>query len=169
MDHGPDNTPYARPQVALHWLIAALVVVQWLSADAMGEFFDRYADSGPPGLPDGGALVHAAVGGTILVLMILRFLARLRYGAPPPPADLPRYLSLAARLNHYAFYVVLILLPLTGVTALFLATEAADLHELLKSLLLVLIGAHVLGAAYHAFLRRDGVVWRMLSWRRKAV
>jgi cytochrome b561 len=157
--------PYARPQVLLHWLIVALVLVQWLSADAMEDFFDRYEDMGPPGFPDGAAIVHAGGGATILILMILRIAARIRYGAPPLPPDVPGYISLAAHLNHYAFYAVLILLPLTGVTALFIATEAADLHELLKTLLFLLIGAHVLGAAFHAFIRRDGVIWRMLTWR----
>jgi cytochrome b561 len=168
-DQDAADQPYARPQVVLHWLIATLVIVQWLSADAMGEFFDRYEDFGPPGFPEGGAIVHAAVGATILTLMILRVAARLRYGAPPLPADLPRYMALAAHLNHYGLYAVLILLPLTGVSALFVSTEAADIHELLKTLLLLLVAAHVLGAAFHAFVRRDGVVWRMLSWRRKAI
>jgi cytochrome b561 len=169
MDSSPDAAvvrPYARPQVVLHWLIAALVVVQWLSADAMGDFFDRYEDFGPPGFPDGAAVVHAGIGATILVLMILRVAARLRFGAPPLPGDLPRAMALAAHLNHYALYAVLILLPLTGVSALFLTTEAADLHELLKTLLLLLVAAHLLGVAFHAFVRRDGVVWRMLRWRK---
>ena len=157
--------PYARPQVVLHWLIAALVIVQWLSADAMGDFFDRYEDFGPPGFPGGAAVIHAGVGATILALMILRIAARFRYGAPPLPADLPRTMALAAHLNHFGLYAVLILLPLTGVSALFVSTEAADLHELLKTLLLLLVLAHVLGAAFHAFVRRDGVIWRMLSWR----
>ena len=163
----PARVPsYARPQVMLHWLIAALVLAQWFSADAMEDFFERYEDMGPPGFPDGSAIFHAGGGATILVLMILRIGARLRFGAPPLPADLPRSLALAAHLNHYAFYAVLILMPLTGVGALFVTTESADLHELLKTLLLLLIAAHVLGAAFHAFVRRDGVIWRMLSWRR---
>jgi cytochrome b561 len=161
----PEDRGYALPQIVLHWAIVALVIVQLASSDGMEAFWDRN-ENGPPGLPDGGAaLLHAGSGALILVLMILRVVARLRYGAPPLPPDLPDLVSRLAHVNHYALYATLLLLPPTGVLALFVFTGAADIHELLKNLLLVLVALHVLGAAFHAFIRRDGVVWRILTPR----
>jgi cytochrome b561 len=98
--------------------------------------------------------------------MLSRVLLRLRHGAPPLPADLNPLLKLAAHLDHFALYATLILLPLTGVTALFVWTGAADLHGLLVLLLFALVALHLLGVAFHTFVRRDGLVWRMLSRRR---
>jgi cytochrome b561 len=158
---------YAAPQIALHWAVVALVVVQWFSHDAMEDFWDRVEDGAASGLPDNSvALIHLASGAGILVLMLIRIVARRRFGAPPLPADMSPLLKLAARLNHYAFYVVLILLPLSGASAILLGIEAAaDVHSTLVPLLFLLLAAHLAGVAFHAFIRRDGVVWRMLKPR----
>jgi hypothetical protein len=40
--------------------------------------------------------------------------ARLRYGTPSLPADLPEPMKVAAKLSHYAFYVLMIGMPLIG-------------------------------------------------------
>ena len=156
---------YALPQIVIHWAVVALVIVQLASSDGMESFWDRN-ENGPPGFPDTApALLHAGSGALILVLMIIRVALRMRYGAPPLPADLPDLIKRLAHLNHYALYATLLLLPPTGVLALFVFTGAADVHEVLKNLLLVLIGLHVLGAAFHAFIRRDGVIWRIIAPR----
>ena len=41
-------------------------------------------------------------------------MVRLRYGAPPLPADLPEPMKLAAYLSHYALYALMIAMPLIG-------------------------------------------------------
>jgi cytochrome b561 len=155
---------YTRTQIVLHWAVVGLVVVQWLSHDAMEDFWDLVEDGEAAGLPDDPiALLHMASGASILVLMLIRLAVRLRLGAPPLPADMPAVLRLAAHLNHFAFYAILILLPLSGTTAIFLGVEdAADLHGALVPLLFLLIAAHLGGVAYHTFIRRDGLIWRML-------
>ena len=50
----------------------------------------------------------------ILVLALIRLVVRLRYGAPPLPADLPEPMKLAAHLSHYALYALMIAMPLIG-------------------------------------------------------
>ena len=155
---------YSRTQIMLHWAIVVLVLVQWLSHDAMEDFWDRAEDGEAFGLPgDPIALLHMASGASILVLMVVRIIVRLRLGAPPLPAGMPKLLKLAAHLNHLAFYAILILLPVTGATAIFLGIEdSADLHGTLVPLLFLLIAAHIGGVIYHTFIRRDGLLWRML-------
>jgi cytochrome b561 len=110
---------------------------------------------------------------------------------PPAPADLSPGLRILARATHWAFYLVLILLPLMGWLAanaygstprllgliplpkLLGPNQAAaetigGVHKVLATLLLALITAHVSGALYHALVKRDGVIWRMLPGRAQA-
>jgi cytochrome b561 len=156
---------YSGVQIVLHWTIVLLVGVQWLSHDAMEDFWDAVEHGEAAGLPDdSGAMLHGVSGATILILMLVRLATRLRYGAPPLSIDMPRILKLAAHLNHFAFYVILIALPLAGATAiLFRWEDAADLHSALVPLLFLLIAAHLGGVAYHTVIRRDGLIWRMLK------
>jgi cytochrome b561 len=160
-----DTERYAGKQIALHWVVVALVVVQWLTHEAMAEFWDAVEDGEASGLPgDPVALLHMGAGASILVLMLIRLFVRVRHGAPGLPDDMPGILKIAARLNHYAFYALLILMPLGGAAAVFLGIEAAaEVHSALVPVLFALIAAHLLGVLYHTVIRRDGLVWRMLK------
>ena len=162
-----DAERYTRIQIVLHWLVVALVLVQWVSADEMNELWDG-VERGLPVSPGDNpiALLHAVSGATVLLLMLVRWAVRLRTGAPPLPADLHPALRLLARLNHYAFYAVLILMPLTGATAILAGVEAsANLHVLLKNALLALVALHLAGVLFHMLVRRDGLLWRMVKPR----
>ncbi len=160
---------------AFHWTIVLLLVVQfltkliptsWAGEDALNAW-------------------HVAVGPSILVLMVLRLLWRLTHRPPPPPADLSPALRLLSRANHWAFYGLLIVLPLFGwasasgygvtpyvfgvipLPALIAADKAraeamGQIHGVLALALLVVIVLHVAGALYHLLVKRDGVVGRML-------
>ena len=53
-------------------------------------------------------------------------------------------------------------LPITGGMAWFGGIEVmAEAHEVLTSLLLVLVGLHVVAALYHQFWLKDGLLMRM--------
>jgi cytochrome b561 len=159
---------YPRPIRILHWTIVGLIALQLLSADFMEAFFRRVEDQPVGILPDNaGALMHAAGGVLILILMAARFLMRLKLGTPPIPRDLAPPLRILARLNHFAFYVVLVLLPLSGASAVFFAREFGDIHETLVIVLFVIIGLHLAGVAFHMIVLRDGLLWRMLAIRRR--
>src|SRR6202012_1457463 len=58
--------------------------------------------------------IHKSLGIAILALALIRLAARLRYGAPPLPADLPEPMKLAAYLSHYAVYARMICMRLIG-------------------------------------------------------
>lgn len=156
---------YAKPQIVLHWLIAALVAAQFLSAEAMQEFFEKAEDAKVlAGFPaeDTTAMMHAIGGAAILVLMLVRLRLRLSYGAPAPPASLSPMLQRASSFAQYAFYLLLVALPLSGAASLYINSEIGDVHVILKDLLLVVIAAHVAGALAHVFYFKDGVVRRMM-------
>lgn len=157
---------YTRSQIALHWIIVALVGAQFLTADAMEAFFDKAEKVGAlAGFPTNTvAIAHAVGGSAILLLMLARLGIRLTYGSPRPPQNLMPVLQLASRITHYGFYALLVALPASGMVALYVNADAGDVHVLLKTALIVLIIAHLAGALVHAFILRDGLVRRMLPW-----
>jgi cytochrome b561 len=147
-------------------VIVGLVVAQFLTADAMESYFAAAEKSNVlAGFPTNPTAIAHAVGGSIIVLlMLLRLGLRLTFGAPPAPASLALALKLASRMTHYFFYILLIALPVTGAAALYLSPEAGDIHVVLKSVLIVFVLAHVAGALVHAFVLKDGVIRRMIPW-----
>jgi polyisoprenoid-binding protein YceI/cytochrome b561 len=97
---------YSGPAVLLHWLIAALIVLQVVLAGRM---------EGRP-TPERFAVfqLHKSVGITILLLSLLRLGWRLLNPPPPLPATLAPWERRLARWTHVGFYVVMIGMPLTG-------------------------------------------------------
>ena len=73
---------YSGLQIALHWIIAALVVTQLLNNGGMQEAWNAYEDgaAAPEGTL-GFAWFHALTGATILVLALIRLYVRLTCGA----------------------------------------------------------------------------------------
>lgn len=154
---------YPVPIQILHWLVVALVLAQVISSDWMEDWFDgpRVADAAAP--LSSGALVHAITGAAILVLMGARFVARFSWGTPPAPGDLPVGLRVLSRLNHFAFYLLLVALPLTGLMAVFFAPAVAWTHSVLTIALYAVLALHVAAVAWHMLVLRDGLLWRMLG------
>src|SRR6201996_2375048 len=96
---------YATVAIILHWLIALAIVAQVAIAWRMGGK-----------TPEGFALIqlHKSIGVTILVLSILRLGWRLTNPPPPEPATLARWERVLAQAVHWAFYGIMIGMPLTG-------------------------------------------------------
>src|ERR1700749_5109545 len=93
-------------QRSLHWLMAICILSMLFIGVGMVSTV----------MPKSLTLVaiHKPLGIAILVLALLRLAVRLRSGTPPLPADLPAPMKLAARLSHYAFYLLMIGMPLIG-------------------------------------------------------
>ena len=131
---------------------------------------------------------HIAVGPAILVVMAIRLVWRLTHRPPPPPSDLPSVVRRIAILTNWAFYALLILIPVVGwistsklgerPSLLFLMKlpllASANMHAgewwgaihgWLADLLLVLIGVHIAAAMWHGLARDDGVFARMMPRR----
>lgn len=176
LDRGYD--PVAR---AFHWLVVVLIAAQFVIALVLPSVL-------PASTEDAIIAWHFSVGSTILLVMLLRLAWRLTHPPPPAPADLPPALRLLARATHWAFYAVLIVLPLLGWTAanaygatprllgLFplpalvspnkpFAEAVGTIHATVALSLAGLIALHVSGALYHALVKRDGVMGRMLPGR----
>jgi cytochrome b561 len=174
---------YDRVAVALHWLIAALVVGQFVLGWWMQEIPKQ-----PPGPRVDAFNAHKSVGLTILALMVVRVLWRAAH-RPPALPPLPAWQAFAARATHLGLYALLLVLPLCGYLGsvysgypvkLFGATlpawgaRNAALKDLFSALhlaggfaLAALVLLHVGGALRHALVARDGLLSRM-TWRARA-
>ena len=100
-------TRYSAVAQGFHWLIAALIVVQFTLAWS--------ADDLPLGARKLALLArHKSFGMTILMLAVLRLLWRLFHRPPDLPSGMTPVEKTLARATHALFYVLLFIMPLTG-------------------------------------------------------
>ena len=131
--------------------------------DGIEEAWDVYEETGAT-VVGPLAVLHIVTGVSILVLALWRIGIRLTRGAPPLPPDHPAAVKFAAHATHYLLYALLIAMPLAGASAWFLGIEgAADIHELGKNLLLIVVGLHIAGGLAEHFVLKSNVLRRMLG------
>jgi cytochrome b561 len=170
---------YTGTAKALHWLIVALLVVQFVLAWTMPAI---RRDTKPDALIN----LHLSFGALILAIALLRLGWRLTHPEPPPEDGLPPWQVQSARIVHWLLYLLLFVIPVLGwMNASFrgfpvivfgltelpslMATQSpgfawtGNVHGLLATyVLLTLVALHVAAALYHWLVRRDGVLQRML-------
>jgi len=155
---------YSAIQIVLHWAVVVLIVVQLLTGGMMAEYFRALLRAGEDRPELGNAVWHVVSGGLILVFMSTRLALRFIHGVPPSKADSPGWDKVLSRLNHWLFYVVLIAMPLVGLSAYLIPSEAlGELHENTVPVLLALVALHLAGVVYHQFIRRNGLIRRMVD------
>jgi cytochrome b561 len=159
---------YSRLQIALHWLIAALVIYQLFIHPGIEEAFDAGIEGTVAAPADAsGAQVHVIIGISVLVLAIIRLGLRLTRGAPAPHHDKPAALVWIGVATHWLLYTVILIMPISGAVAWFRGVEpAADFHGTLSTAIYVLVGLHVLGALAEHFYYRNDSFKRMLRPQR---
>jgi cytochrome b561 len=180
---------YNRVAMALHWIIALLVIANIV----LGLIMADLPRSDPNKLLM--FLTHKPIGLTVLVLSLLRVGWRIANPVPPLPQMHPALKGLA-HLTHYGFYLLIIVVPLSGwlmVSASpfgngtdyfgiftwpnlpFWAGQTREqlhpvqeffeeTHTLLAWSAIVLLVLHVAAALYHHVLLKDDVLARMVPW-----
>lgn len=166
-------TQYSNRMVIIHWLTLALLIAAWL----LGESVNEARHDGVATIS--GYMVHSLVGGVILLLTVTRLFFRSGDGVPPALGDTP--MDKVAKGIHHLLYAVLILLPVSGIVqvltsdvskallsgdaallpAKFDGVPAHEVHEVLVTVLIVLVVVHVLGALKHQFVMKDNIMHRM--------
>ena len=171
---------YTAVAQALHWVIAALIVTQFALAWT--------AEDLPLGMHKLALLArHKSFGMTVLMLAVLRLAWRLFNPAPPLPGGMSALERILARGTHYAFYVLLFAMPLSGwmmssaknysVSWFGLFTwpnligpddrafdALKETHWILSNVLFAIAILHVLAALKHHFWNQDDVLKRMLPF-----
>ena len=73
-------------------------------------------------------------------------------------------LDLIAKATHWLMYLLMLLIPVSGMAAWFGGVEAAaDAHRAMFLSLAALVALHVLGAVYHQWIKKDGLIRRMMK------
>jgi cytochrome b561 len=115
MQTAPQPTNYGGVAQSFHWVVAALVVLQFLLAPIPENLPPGFHVNPPFGLDKPGLLArHKSFGMTVLMLMMARALWRWRNAPPDLPETMKPALRFLARAAHLAFYVILIAMPLSG-------------------------------------------------------
>jgi len=164
-DHTSAPSGYSNLQIVLHWTIAALIIFQLLvNKDMQAAFNDRL--EGRPTEEFGAAVLHIAVGSTILLLAIVRLFIRRTRGVPAAHPDNPALVNWLGQATHFLLYGFLFLMPVTGLVAWFGGVElSAELHELGRLVLIPAIGLHALGGLAEHFVFRNDSLRRMLTFK----
>lgn len=155
------TVPYTRLQIRLHWVIFALIALQYLFHESIVAAW-LAAKRGETVAFDPLVAGHVFGGIAILVLVLWRIWARVKFGAPPLPEEEAPAMQMLAKLTHLGLYLMMLTLPFSGLAAWFGGIDAAaEAHEVMRLILLVLIVLHVVGALYHQFVLKTGLMQRM--------
>ena len=173
---------YSGTAIALHWLIALLIV----GAFTLGLVMTDIPGFSPTKLRY--YAWHKWAGVTVLLLACLRLLWRLKNRPPAFPEAMPAWQRRAAHGLHHLLYVFIFAVPLSGYFytlaagfpvvyfGLFqlpvliaknkaLADTLQPIHYWLNMTMAALVVLHVLAALKHHFLDRDDTLRRMLPGR----
>jgi cytochrome b561 len=177
------STPwhFSAPAIALHWLLAALIVFM----AALGWFMMTVEHE-----PGGERFMnlHKSVGLIVLALVLLRVLWRLTHKPQPLPAAVPRWQVWLSAGTQALLYVLIVAIPLTGIAgseysraglaffgiplpAGFTPDRAVshlcfEIHSTLVWVLVAALALHVAGGLKHLLVDHDGVFARM--WPRRS-
>jgi len=99
---------YTRTAVILHWMIAALLLVEVAQGWLMQEIPKQ-----PPGLRADQFNLHKSFGLVLFALLLVRLGWRL-LNPPPPMVGVARWQIRAAKTNHAILYIAMLVLPLSG-------------------------------------------------------
>lgn len=182
----PDR--YTPVAIALHWIIAALIIFM-LGLGFLMEDFPQEIRGAAYGL-------HKSTGLSILLLTFVRIAWRLGHKAPPLPAGTKPIEALIARALVVGFYILMITLPMSGwalssanpkgypinwfglfdwpflpvlstldiETKKEVAHSISEAHETMAAAMIGLLVLHVAAALKHHFILKDDVLTRMLPF-----
>jgi cytochrome b561 len=165
---------------AFHWILGLMVIGMLAYGWWMNHIVPR---------PDRlfHRSIHADIGYVVLLLMVIRLIWRAINPTPASATDAPRWEKLAAHANHWALYLITIVVALLGWAhsgahkpdyadwfglfrvPQFTSTDRANSaffehwHIYMAYVLIGLVVLHILAALYHHFFKSDGVVSRMVS------
>jgi cytochrome b561 len=177
--HAPAVPAYTATARALHWIIAALVLIMVpvgiVIANEWGGPLQQYLYN-----------LHKSIGAVLLPLVLVRLIWRLTHPPQPLPSDIPAIQQFAAHANHWALYALLIAQPTIGIIAtsaypapvpvfgLFelprvwpedraLSDRLFAVHRWMGIAIGVLALIHIGAALHHHFVRKDRVLMRMIT------
>lgn len=173
---GADRTTHDTFSIALHWLTAALVLIQFALAvtwDGFGRPTERLM-----------VVAHMSFGIVLSAVIAIRIAWRLMPGHQTVPA-VSGWTGVASRAVHVLLYAMLVVEAVLGFVLRWAGNESMsffglliappfapfsrpaqhlieELHELNGWAIVILAAGHAAAALYHHYVLRDTVLSRML-------
>jgi cytochrome b561 len=181
-DPAHDGAPtYSKAARQFHWIVAGFVFVMI----PVGVYMVRRGEATNfDALTNTLYSNHKMFGFLLLWIIVARLAYRLIKGAPPDEPTLEPWQKAASHLTHWAMYGLLLAVPLLGwlgisyfdargtplgvqIPALAAKNDDAAktvfmLHKAGAMLLALFVLSHVGAALFHHFIRKDGVLRRMI-------
>lgn len=173
MSQNPPKRYHPLP-VTLHWLVVILVFALFIVGKSMSRLPNDAEKLTPLAL-------HMGVGILTLVVIVFRFVIRMRLPKPAHASTGNDLLDWVGKVVHYALYALVFLMAVSGLSlsmqaglapivfggsgaslpADFYAFTARMLHGFIAPVLFLLILLHVGAAFYHQLALKDNLLSRM--------
>jgi cytochrome b561 len=193
MSEQQSGSGWSRPARIFHWTTLALIAVQIPLGFWMVEVYEVYTETyADDTWVMRTSLVHHTIGFLVLAITFARFGWRLSHSVPDLPRSLVTYQRWLARLTHVTLYTLLFIYPLSGWASLsayegefpifFLGWDSvprivpqvpedaffnyeffAEIHRWCWKVGAGVLGLHVIGAMWHQYVAKDGILRRMWS------
>lgn len=172
---------YGWTSIALHWIVAGLVLWLFWSGQQMEHAASREAK-----LPM--LLLHNSIGVILIVTAVSRTVLRLVNGMPPRPEGFIAFRVLST-LVPWALILTILVIIITGVLTWWAAGQPISffglfeiasplarnidfhhqtevIHSIASHLIIPIIILHLLGALKHLIIDRDNIFMRMIKPQR---
>ena len=181
MNSSASRQRFSALSITLHWAMVLLISAVYATI-LLRENYPKGTD-----IREGLKAWHFMLGLTVLVLVVVRLVARLAQRVPPITPEPPAWQSLLARALHLALYAFMLAMPLAGWVILgasgkpipfyglelpslvgqskALAGQVKEWHETAGTIGYFLIGFHALAALVHHYVFKDDTLRRMLPGR----
>lgn len=168
--------------IALHWVMVLLISAVYTTI-LLRENYPKGTD-----IREGLKTWHFMLGLAVLILAVVRLLARLGQRKPPISPEPPAWQLWFASATHLTLYTFMLAMPVAGWVILSasgktipffglelpalvgqskaLAGQVKELHETVGTIGYFLIGLHALAALFHHYVVKDDTLLRMLPGRR---
>ncbi|WP_064685747.1 cytochrome b [Rhizobium bangladeshense] len=158
---------YTPAQIGLHWLIALMIPVQYLTGGSIERTHHAVHMGVTPSYWDVVQhLFHNFAGIAIGLLMGVRLVLRIMQ--PPRISPPNTWAARAATMLHHAFYAAIIGQACMGFVASYVWFGIAPYHVIGSRIILAMVALHFAAAAWHALVARNDTLDRMLLPRRKS-
>jgi cytochrome b561 len=129
-------------------------------------------------------MIHKSTGLFLMILVIIRLAIRFTSKYPTLPDSTPKIIVYIAKLNVLTLYLMMILMPLSGILMStlsggslpfyglfsvpslvenqFIAGLSYDFHGIGGYIFIILMITHIIGGLFHQFILKDNVLKRML-------
>ena len=174
---GP-HSRYSSLSITLHWAMLFLLIAVYACMELRG-YYPKGSD-----FREGLEMWHFMFGLAVLLLVLIRVVARVTGGTPPITPDPPEWQTLIAKSTHLALYAFMIAMPIAGWVILSasgktipfygldlpalvgpnkaLAEQVKELHETVATIGYFLVGLHAVAALFHRYIVKDDTLRRMM-------